>query len=68
MADPTPTWLEICAPIVKRCEVAAAVNGQAVWDAQGARALGKLIKSMAMQLDNADRRPTPVTTEGGGDV
>lgn len=50
MAD-KGTWMEIVEPLVARCEVAAAFNGQAVWNAEGAAALGKILKGMAMRLD-----------------
>lgn len=50
------TWVELVAPTVARCEVAAKFGMNAVWNADGADALGKLIRTMAEKLDDAVRR------------
>lgn len=49
---PHGTWSEAVAPIVRKFEVAAAMNMQACWNATGARATGALMKEMASRLDN----------------
>lgn len=49
------TWSEIIQPIVAKCEVAAAFEKEVFWNAEGAKALGKLIKEMARLLDDEAR-------------
>lgn len=51
MTDRDPTWSELVAPTVARCELAAKLGMNATWNADGAAALGELIKRMAARLD-----------------
>jgi hypothetical protein len=53
---PTKTWTQVVAPLVRRFEVAAAINGQAVWNAKGSAAMAKVITEMATKLDTAIRQ------------
>lgn len=56
------TWAECVAPLVRRCEVAAATNNKAVWNPVGAKAMGKLLKEMARIIDEEiNRRRSPDT-------
>ncbi len=48
----TRPWTEITTPLVRRCEVAAATNNNAVWNPVGAEALGKVLKTMASLIDD----------------
>ncbi len=52
MAAPE-TWSEIVRPIVTKCEVGAAFGDRVFFTKEGADALGKLIKEMAENLDDA---------------
>lgn len=47
----TNQWQELVAPLVKICDEAVATKGQAVWNAEGADALSKLLTAMAKELD-----------------
>lgn len=40
MSDQEPTWTELVAPIVAKCEVAAKFDMNATWNPKGAAALG----------------------------
>mgnify|MGYP001359785333 CR=1 FL=1 len=55
------SWLEACKPIIERFEVAAAFNQNAVHNAEGSRAVGKLMRAMAARLDyvNEHYQPKP---------
>lgn len=46
-----PTWAQIVAPLIQKCEVAAAMEMEACWNAQGASALGRILKQMAEIID-----------------
>jgi len=48
---PEPTWSEIVAPIIAKCELASKLGMNATWNPDGAQALGELIKRMAQRLD-----------------
>lgn len=50
-------WSEMVAPIVAKCEVAAAFGQEVCWNARGAEAIGKLLKQMASHLDAALAAP-----------
>lgn len=52
MEPVTKTWTDITGPLVRRCEVAAATNNNAVWNPVGAKALGNLLKNMARIIDD----------------
>lgn len=52
MAETKGPWMEIVEPLIARCKVAHMVNGQAVWNAEGALALGKILEDMAKKLDS----------------
>lgn len=52
------TWTRAVAGIVAKCEVAAKFNGRAVFNAEGANALGKLLQGMAEILDGAAIKAT----------
>lgn len=45
------TWSSVVAPLVARCEVAAKFGHSAVWNAEGAAALGELLAEMARIID-----------------
>lgn len=47
------TWASIIQPHVRRFEVAAAVGGQATYNATGSAAMAKLLREMADKTDQA---------------
>lgn len=49
-------WSTAVAPIVNRCRVATTFHGHAVFDVDGAAALGELLTNMARLLDEAAAR------------
>lgn len=53
MADERNDWREAVKIIVAKCEVGAAFGQRVCFNADGADALGKLLKQMAYQLDHA---------------
>lgn len=46
-----PTWTELVAPIVAKCEVGTKFGDRVVFTKDGADALGKLLQVMAARLD-----------------
>lgn len=52
-AETASTWTEVMAPHVQRFEVASAVGGSAVYNAEGSKAMAVLIRDMAAKLDRA---------------
>jgi hypothetical protein len=44
-------WFRAVEPLIRRCEVAVAVKGDAVWNSIGAQAHAELLKEMARILD-----------------
>ena len=67
-------WNALVAPLVARCEVAAAFGQEAVWEPRGADALGKVLKHMADTLDSLsvagteDRLPPASDRQAEGDA
>ncbi|MDE2100301.1 MAG: hypothetical protein KGL39_23825 [Patescibacteria group bacterium] len=53
MVDERKDWTEMVRPIVEKCEVGAAFGQRVYFTAEGAHALGKLLKKMATHLDSA---------------
>lgn len=51
--DGTNTWSELVKPIVARFEVAAAIQQNTTFNADGSAAMAKLMKIMAAKLDEA---------------
>lgn len=49
---PEGTWTQTIAPIVRKFEVAAAIQCDAVWNPVGAKACAHLFSEMARLLDN----------------
>lgn len=49
--EPCNKWQKLVKPIVEICEVAAAFDQELVWTGEGADALGKLLMTMAKNLD-----------------
>lgn len=49
-------WANLVKPMVDRCEVAAKFGMNAVWNPDGAAALGELLKIMAKHLDDENIR------------
>lgn len=49
--EPSNKWQKLVKPIVESCKVAAAFDHDLVWTGEGADALGKLLQTMAKNLD-----------------
>lgn len=45
------SWYRAVEPLIRRCEVAVAVGGDAIWNSIGAQAHAELLKEMARILD-----------------
>lgn len=51
-------WSDMVKPIVAKCEVGANFGERVVFNRDGAKALGELLKRMAATLDEAAEQPT----------
>lgn len=58
------TWLEVVGPIVRRFEVASAMNASAVFNADGSKAVASLLKKMATLLDEEIERRSTTLNKG----
>jgi hypothetical protein len=66
MADQTKTtWIENMQPTIDRCELAVSLNQSVIFNPEGTRALGAVLKLMATLLDEHGISPPVDETDRG---